>query len=120
MRQAGIIAAGALYALEHHIDRHAEDNEKAKVLAEAIRQIPGLTLDPDIVDTNIVIFKIAPELGTAEQFAARLREQGVLFYDIGRQRIRAVMHLDVSLEEVQLAGQILREVAATGKPMPSR
>ena len=84
MRQAGIIAAGALYALEHHIDRLAEDHEKARVFADAIRETPGLTLDPDIVDTNIVIFKIAPELGTAAEFSGRLREQGVLMNDVGR------------------------------------
>jgi threonine aldolase len=111
MRQAGIIAAGALYALEHHVERLAEDHEKAKVLADAIRDAPGLTLDPDIVDTNIVIFKIAPELGTAADFTERLREQGVLLYTVGRQRIRAVTHLDVSLEQVRNAGQIIRAVA---------
>ena len=65
MRQAGIIAAGALYALEHHIDRLAEDHDNARILADAIRETPGLTLDPDIVDTNIVIFEVDPELGTA-------------------------------------------------------
>ena len=57
MRQAGIIAAGALYALEHNIERLAEDHENARILADAVRATPGLKLDPDIVDTNIVIFK---------------------------------------------------------------
>jgi threonine aldolase len=109
MRQAGIIAAGALYALDHHIDRLAEDHEKARVLADAIRTIPGLTLDPDIVDTNIVIFKIAPQLGTAAEFTAKLREQGVLMYDVGRYRIRAVTHLDVSLEQVRIAAELIGE-----------
>jgi threonine aldolase len=111
MRQAGIIAAGALYALDHHIDRLAEDHEKARVLADAIRETPDLTLDPDLVDTNIVIFKIAPELGTAAEFVAKLREQGVLLYDVGRPRIRAVTHLDVSLVQVQQAGEIIRSLA---------
>jgi threonine aldolase len=113
MRQAGIIAAGALYALDHNLTRLAEDHEKARVLAAAIRQISGLTLDPDIVDTNIVIFKVAPDLGTAAEFTERLREQGALFYAVGRQRIRAVAHLDVSLDQVKLAGQILREAATS-------
>jgi threonine aldolase len=108
MRQAGIIAAGALYALDHHIDRLAEDHEKARVLADAIRETPGLTLDPDVVDTNIVIFKIAPQLGTAAEFTANLREYGVLMYDVGRQRIRAVTHLDVTLEQVLQAAKIIR------------
>ena len=120
MRQSGIIAAGALYALNHHVERLADDHEKARVLADAIRDVPGLTLDPDIIDTNIVIFKIAPELGTAAEFTDRLREQGVLFYDIGRQRVRAVTHLDVSLEDVKRAGQILRDVAANASVTPVR
>jgi threonine aldolase len=114
MRQAGIIAAGALYALDHHISRLAEDHEKARVLADAIRETPGLTLDPDVVDTNIVIFKIAPQLGTAAEFTAKLREQGVLMYDVGRHRIRAVTHLDVHLEQVQQAGEIVRDLATAG------
>jgi threonine aldolase len=114
MRQAGIIAAGALYALDHHISRLAEDHEKARVLADAIRETPGLTLDPDVVDTNIVIFKIAPQLGTAAEFTDRLAERGVLLYDVGRYRIRAVTHLDVHLEQVQQAGEIVRDLATAG------
>jgi threonine aldolase len=113
MRQSGIIAAGALYALDHNITRLAEDHETARVLADAVRQIPGLTLDPDVVDTNLVIFKVAPELGTATEFTESLREHGVLAYDIGRYRVRAVTHLDVSLEQVKAAGHILREVATS-------
>jgi threonine aldolase len=109
MRQAGIIAAGALYALDHHIDRLAEDHEKARVLADVIRETPGLTLDPDIVDTNIVIFKIAPELGTAAEFTDRLAERGVLLYDVGRYRFRAVTHLDVTIEQVKQAAELIGE-----------
>jgi threonine aldolase len=115
MRQAGIIAAGALYALDHHIDRLAEDHEKARVLAEMIRETSGLTLDPDIVDTNSVIFKIAQALGTAAKFTAKLGEQGVLMYDIGRYRIRAVTHLDVSLEQVRQAGTAIQDLVNAGK-----
>jgi threonine aldolase len=111
MRQAGIIAAGALYALDHNIDRLAEDHEKARVLADLIRETPGITLDPDVVDTNIVIFKVASALGTAAEFSAKLREQGVLLYTVGRQRIRAVTHLDVSLEQMKRAGETISEIA---------
>jgi threonine aldolase len=111
MRQAGIIAAGALYALEHNIDRLAEDHQNAQLLAQAIRQTPGLTLEPAEVDTNIVIFRVAEELGTAEDFTARLRDRGVLMYDISRQHLRAVTHLDVSPDEVQRAAEIVHETA---------
>ena len=78
MRQAGIIAAGALYALEHNIERLAEDHANARILADAVRATPGLKLDPETVDTNIVIFELDPELGTAAAFCARLRDEGVL------------------------------------------
>ena len=104
MRQAGIIAAGALYALDHHIDRLAEDHANARILAEAIRDTPGLRLDPEIIDTNIVIFEIDPELGTAAAFCARLRDEGVWMNATAPQRIRAVTHLDVSREQVHARG----------------
>jgi threonine aldolase len=111
MRQAGIIAAGAMYALEHHVERLAEDHAHAQILAEAVRQCPGLTLVPETVDTNIVIFQIDPELGTAEEFAARLEGEGVLTFDIAGQLIRMVTHLDVSREDVERAAEIVKKIA---------
>jgi threonine aldolase len=111
MRQAGVVAAAANYALDHHLDRLAEDNENAQILADAVRHTPGLTLDPDIVDTNIVIFKVAPELGTSPEFCSRLRAEGVLIGASTRYRARAVTHLDVSREQVEQAAQVLRKTA---------
>jgi threonine aldolase len=112
MRQAGIIAAGALYALEHHIERLAEDHANSRFLAQAVRNTPGLKLDPEVVDTNIVIFDVDPELGTAAAFCARLRDEGVWMYAIAPQRIRAVTHLDVSREQVQHAAAVLQDTVA--------
>jgi threonine aldolase len=112
MRQAGIIAAGALYALDHHIARLAEDHANARVLAEAIRATPGLRLDPETVDTNIVIYEVDPELGTAAAFVARLRDEGVWMNATAPQRVRAVTHLDVSREEIQRAAAVVHETAA--------
>jgi threonine aldolase len=112
MRQAGIIAAGALYALEHNIERLSEDHQNARILADAVRTSPGLQLDPDIIDTNIIIFNVDPELGTAAAFAARLRDAGVLMNATAPQRIRAVTHLDVSREQVRRAADVLQETAA--------
>lgn len=112
MRQVGIIAAGALYALEHHVERLAEDHASARLLADAVRAAPGLTLDPEVVDTNIVIFDVDPELGTAAAFCARLRDEGVWMSAIAPQRIRAVTHLDVSREQVLRAASVLQETAA--------
>jgi len=112
MRQAGIIAAGALYALEHNIDRLAEDHQNARLLAEAIRQSHGLALDPEFADTNIVFFQVDPGLGMAAAFCARLRDEGVWTMALGPQHIRAVTHLDVSREEAERAGKVVQEVAA--------
>ena len=112
MRQAGIIAAGALYALEHNIERLAEDHANARILAQAVRTTAGLKLDPDAVDTNIVIFEVDPELGTAAAFCARLRDEGVWMHAIAPQRIRAVTHLDASREQVEHAAHVLQETTA--------
>ncbi len=111
MRQAGIIAAGALYALDHHVDRLAEDHENARRLGAAIREIDGLELYPPEIDTNIVIFKVDPRLGTAAEFAARLKAQGLLMFDVAPQLIRAVTHLDVNGRDVENAATILRAAA---------
>jgi threonine aldolase len=119
MRQAGIIAAGALYALEHNIERLADDHENARMLADAIRVTPGLKLYTDSVDTNIVIFEINPELGTAAAFSARLRDEGVLMNVNAPQRLRAVTHLDVNREQVEYAATIIQETAATVQSIAS-
>lgn len=114
MRQAGVIAAGALYALEHHIERLAEDHANAQVLADAVRRIDELELRPAEVDTNIVIFHIAPEWGTAVQLHDRLAENGVLTHPFGPQLLRAVTHLDVHRSEVERACEILEKVVRAG------
>jgi threonine aldolase len=111
MRQAGIIAAAALYALDHHIERLAEDHQNAQLLAAAIRETDGLALTPPEIDTNIVIFEVNPQLGTAVDFAARLKNAGVLMLAVGPQLIRAVTHLDVSRSEIEQAGTILQATA---------
>ncbi len=109
MRQIGILAAAASYALEHHVDRLAEDHAKAQVLADAIRQAPGLALQTDPVDTNIVIFEVAEERGTADEFCAALLAHGVRLYPISRHRVRAVTHLDVSMAECEEVAEMLCE-----------
>jgi threonine aldolase len=111
IRQAGIIAAGALYALEHHRERLAEDHAHARLIADAVRQTDGLTLWPDEVDTNIVIFLVDPALGSAAQFAAELKEQGTWVIAIGPQQIRLVTHLDVSESQCRQAAAAIQMVA---------
>ena len=111
MRQAGIIAAGALYAMENNIERLAEDHANAQVLARAIRQSEGLTLQPDAVDTNILISHVDPSLGTASEFVDAMRVEGILAMATAPQLIRLVTHLDVSAEQVAKACEVIKRVA---------
>jgi threonine aldolase len=111
MRQAGMIAAGALYALNHHVDRLAQDHANARLLGQAVEQIDHLQLLPPDVQTNMVIFQVAPQLGSAQQFVDRLGQQGLLVLAIRSDRIRAVTHLDVTREDVARAAEILAEQA---------
>ncbi|MHB0955851.1 MAG: low-specificity L-threonine aldolase [Pirellulaceae bacterium] len=111
MRQCGIIAAGALYALQFHRDRLAEDHEHARILAQAIRDSAGLSLVPETVDTNMVIFEVERTLGTAGQFASLLKAHGVWTLAISESLVRAVTHLDVSRQEILTAAEIVPRVA---------
>lgn len=109
MRQSGIIAAGALFALQNNVSRLAEDHEKAAKLAEAIRQAEGIHLDVDPVETNIVIFSIDQKLGTAAQLQAALAERGVKVLSVAPQKIRMVTHLDVSMLQVDGAIEVIKQ-----------
>ena len=111
MRQAGIIAAGALYAIQHHVDRLADDHEHAQQLARAVSECKGLTLSPAQVDTNIVYYEVAQELGTAAEFAGRLESHGVSMLTVSPTRVRAVLHLDIDASDVEQATEILAQTA---------
>lgn len=105
MRQAGIVAAGALYALEHHRQRVRVDHENARLLAERISKLPGIRLDPATVQTNIIVFDV---IGIpAGEFGHRLSEAGVLVLARGASEIRAVTHLDISREQIEQAIAII-------------
>ncbi len=102
MRQVGILAAAALYALDHHVDRLAEDHANAQKLAAGLRQIPGLRLDPPVVDTNLVFFHLEPARPAAERTGRALRRRGILMHETGPHSIRGT-HLDVTTADVQEA-----------------
>jgi threonine aldolase len=109
MRQVGILAAAGLYALEHNIGRLAEDHAHAKRLAAALAELPGVEVDPSVIETNIVIFEVTRPGLTAADFAAAMKERGVLFFAIGPSQCRLVTHLDVSREGVDDAVRRFRE-----------
>jgi threonine aldolase len=106
MRQAGIVAAGALYALEHHVDRLAEDHANARTLAEGLAALPEVSIDPATVETNIVIFEVADAVAAS----GRLWQEGVLLAPLDARRIRAVTHLDVDRAGVERALGVFRRV----------
>jgi len=102
MRQAGIIAAAGVYALQHHVERLAEDHERARRLAEGLASIPGIGLDPKRVETNIVVFELHGLTG--EEFGARtLASHGVRFSVLGPSTVRAVTHLDIPTDGIERA-----------------
>jgi threonine aldolase len=108
MRQAGIIAAGAVYALEHHVERLAEDHANAQTLARELAEIDGLIVEP--VETNLVFFDVA-DLGlTATEFSRLLLDRGLRVSILGPTRLRAVTHLDVSNAQVREALEIIQEI----------
>jgi threonine aldolase len=99
MRQAGIIAAAGLYALDHHVDRLAEDHARARRLADGLAQLPGVGIDPATVDTNIVIAEVADP----PALVARLRDDGVLAGPGAAGTVRFVTHLDVDDQGIERA-----------------
>jgi len=112
MRQAGIIAAAAEYALEHNVERLAEDHVNARRLAVALADMPGITINVDEVETNLVFFELDGRLGDARTFCERLRSQGVLMLPESARRARAVTHLDVDAAGVERAIEVLRRLIA--------
>ena len=110
MRQAGIIAAAGVYALEHHVARLAEDHEHATMLAQALAELPGVVLNPTDVETNIVIFEVGASGRDAKEIGERLEKEGVRVSVMGRTKLRAVTHLDVSRPDVERAIEVFRHV----------
>ncbi|QDT35367.1 threonine aldolase family protein [Thalassoglobus polymorphus] len=110
LRQAGILAASGLYALDNHVDRLAEDHQNAKRLAAGLAEIPNVNIDLDAVETNLVYFEVNPEWGTAADLEKRAAENGVKLFSVGgSQRLRACTHLDINEDHVDRAIQVFRE-----------
>jgi threonine aldolase len=106
LRQAGILAAACLYALDHNVDRLADDHAHARVLADALAELPNATIDPSLVETNIVVW----ETGDAQWAVSELQKHGVLVGALSPHTVRAVTHLDVDRAGIDRAVEGFRAV----------
>jgi threonine aldolase len=110
MRQAGILAAGAIYALDHHVERLSEDHANAQILARAFAGTEGFSLDCGPVETNLIWVLVDPSVGTAMEVATYLRGRGILVSALEAQVIRACTHLDVTREQVEYVADVIRQI----------
>jgi threonine aldolase len=113
MRQAGILAAAGSYALDHHVDRLAEDHANARLLADELLRGDDIEIDLATVQTNIVVFRLVERRGVpdAAAFVDRCRQRGVLLNAFGPRIVRAVTHLDVTADDCRAAAKEMRAVA---------
>jgi len=112
MRQAGVLAAAGIVALEQMIDRLQDDHNNARILAEGIAAIPGLSLDPHTVRTNIVFFDLVSRRMSVDRFVQALHEAGVWMLALGAGRVRAVTHYGIEKADVEEALRVMRQVMA--------
>ena len=110
MRQAGIIAAAGVYALQHHVERLVDDHAHANMLAQALAELPAVRLNPADVETNIVIVDVSATGRSATEIAEQLQKEGVRVSVMGRTKLRAVTHLDVSRQDITRAIDVFRSV----------
>jgi threonine aldolase len=107
MRQSGIIAAAGLYALDHNIERLAEDHANARLIAERLAQSPRVKLDMATVQTNILVFHVAAGAPDAPTVVARAKEKGVLISAFSPRMLRLVTHLDVTRAQSATAADVI-------------
>jgi len=113
MRQAGILAAAGLWALEHNVERLAEDHTNARRLAGAVNELPCFSVDSASVQTNILMIDTSGTGTGEEEVQERLASEGVLMHTFGRDRLRAVTHLNVDASDIEDAIAAFQRVAAT-------
>ena len=110
MRQIGFLAAAGVYALDHHVERLAEDHKKAARLAEALNEIPGIQIEAQEVETNILYFRVKKEGWTANRVVEELKKRGILVSLRQDSLFRAVTHLDVSKEDIENTISVFQEM----------
>ncbi len=109
MRQAGILAAAGVYALENNISRLKDDHDNARRLAERLHELDGIEFDMDTVQSNMIIFQVTKPEMNAPEYAAKLQGRGVLVNFISRDHIRVVTHLDVDRKMIEQAAAIFEK-----------
>jgi threonine aldolase len=115
MRQAGIVAAAGVYALQHHVDRMVEDHNNAELFGQLLGNTPGISVEDDI-ETNMVFFNVEGTGLTAETFRDRLiAEHGIRIGASDLYRMRAVTHLDISCEEIKRAAAAVCDLARSAQ-----
>lgn len=114
MRQAGVIAAAGLVALEHGPKRLHIDHDNAKILAQGLAQIPGIRVDPTYVQSNIVIYDIRETKLSSTEFLERIARRKVLGVPVDPERVRMVTHLDVNRSDIENAIRVIGEVLRAG------
>ncbi len=110
IRQGGILAAAAIYALEFHLPLLKDDHRRAKQLAAEIAVLPGISLDIQTVQTNIIIFEVDPAFLEAEVLVTRLAEAGVLCFTFGLTKIRLVTHLEITDDDIEYTVHVFKKV----------
>lgn len=110
MRQVGVIAAAGIIALEKMVDRLADDHKRAKTLAYALSEMPGIEIDPENIETNIIFFKVKRDDLTAPELIEKLKQRGVLALSLSSEDIRMVTHKDVDDSDVKHAIEAFKEI----------
>jgi len=110
MRQSGIIAAAGIFALQNNLDRLEEDHENAQYLGQKLSELPGLRLDPDCIETNLVFFDVSATGKLSHHISKRLRELGVYIGATNDVRMRAVTHLGITRNMLKKAASIISKV----------
>jgi threonine aldolase len=112
LRQSGVLAAAGLYALDHHVERLADDHANARVIGERLAACDGVAIDVDALETNIIVFRLHDGAPDAATVVARAKEQDVLVMAFGPRTVRAVTHLDVTREDCERAAGALAAAVA--------
>ncbi|MEZ5658491.1 MAG: GntG family PLP-dependent aldolase [Burkholderiaceae bacterium] len=110
MRQVGMFAAACDFALDHNLDRLGQDHDNARLIADRLRDCPGVTLAADPPQTNIVVFELTGNRLPAQQLVAALATQGILVNALGPTKLRLLTHLDVSREQCECAADALAKL----------